>query len=146
MTPTTSEQDRELLELAAELSAYIGTRDRRIAKEQPWNTTPLLDYFKEMLAKGSVRVGGRATCGSYADPTWRAFRAWNEVVSKARKLGIAVAEEHIKHKNAWATKAGGFWDEREYHTSPNPALRDALALELPRNPRQLPAIAKGEKA
>jgi hypothetical protein len=123
------------------LASYIRTRDQRIAKDHPWNKTPLLDYFIELLKRGQVRVGGRATCGTYTDPSWKVFRAWNEVVRKARQIGIEIAEENIKQPNAWATKAGGFWEEREYSTPINDSLREAL--ELPRNPRQLP---RGEVA
>lgn len=96
------------------LRKFVATRDARIAKTQPWSTTPLADYLHVLLAKGVVRVGGRATCGTYTDPTWKIFGAWNEVVRKARKLGYAISETDIPQPNAWATKAGGFWNESEY--------------------------------
>lgn len=96
------------------LLKYIATRDARIAKAQPWSPTPLLDEFKKLCAGQAIRVGGRATCGSYVDPTWKVFCAWREVIAKARKLGYEIHEKNIKHGNRWATKAGGFWDEYEY--------------------------------
>jgi hypothetical protein len=96
------------------LTSFIATRDRRIAKKQPWSPTPLRDLFTEMLKNGCVKVGGRATCGISVDPTWTIFTSWGEVVRKARAEGFAIAEASIKHGNAWATKAGGFWNESEY--------------------------------
>lgn len=102
------------MNISPKLEDYIATRDRRIAKSQPWSPTPLLDAFRELLTRGSVKVGGRASCGGSVDPTWAIFTAWNEVVRKARSLGYAIAEQDIKHGNGWATVAGGFWNEREY--------------------------------
>lgn len=96
------------------LKSFIATRDRRIAKRSPWMTSPLAEAFGSLLTGGAVKMGGRATCGSTVDPTWSDFCAWNEVVRKARALGYEIAEEPVKHGNGWATKAGGFWDERVY--------------------------------
>lgn len=96
------------------LAAYIATRDRRLAKTRAWSPTPLMDAFMELISKGSVRVGGRASCGGSVDPTWVQFTLWNEVVRKARSLGYDIAEASIPQRNAWATRGGGFWDEREY--------------------------------
>ena len=96
------------------LKSFIATRDQRIAKRSPWMKAPLAEAFSSLLTSGAVKMGGRATCGSTVDPTWADFGAWNEVVRKARKLGYEIAEEPVKHGNGWATKAGGFWDERIY--------------------------------
>ena len=102
------------MEIPSKLANYIATRDRATAKEQPWNKTPLRDAFDKMIKDGSVVMGGRATAGSYTDPTWKVFSRWNEVVRKARGVGIDIQETDIKQANAWATKAGGFWNESEY--------------------------------
>ena len=96
------------------LAKFIATRDKRIAKSQPWDSTPIADAFAELLARGLVKVGGRATCGTSVDPTWKIYCAWGEVVKKARQLGYAITVEPIKQGNGWATKAGGFWEENEY--------------------------------
>lgn len=96
------------------LQSYIATRDKRVAKLRGYNTTPMAENFRQLLERGSVRVGGRATSGPKTDPTWIEFGLWNEVVRKARKLGYVIEETDIKHDNAWATKCGGFWNEREY--------------------------------
>lgn len=102
------------------LVAFIATRDKRIAKKQPWSPTPLHDLFSELLARGSVTVGGRSSCGGSVDPTWVKFTAWVEVVRKARAAGFQIEEEPIKHGNGWATKAGGFWNENEYRLTATP--------------------------
>jgi len=102
------------------LVAFIATRDNRIAKKQPWSPTPLSDLFHELLARGTVKVGGRASCGSTVDPTWVMFTSWGEVVRKARAAGFQIEEESIKHGNGWATKAGGFWNENEYRLTATP--------------------------
>lgn len=94
------------------LAKFITTRDRRVAKK--WSPTPISEIFNELLARGVVRVGGRATCGTSVDPTWVEFCAWKEVVVKARKMGYQITETPIKHGNGWATKCGGFWEENEY--------------------------------
>jgi hypothetical protein len=96
------------------LQSYIDTRDRRIAKSRGYDLSPMARNFKELLEFGRVRVGGRATSGPVTDPTWVEFGLWNEIVRKARKLGYVIEETDIKHDNAWATKCGGFWNEREY--------------------------------
>lgn len=101
-------------EVPAKLASFIATRDKRIAKDQPWSPMPLAQTFRELLAKGAVKVGGRATCGTKTDPTWKIYRLWGEVVRKARTMGYVITESDIKHGNGWATKAGGFWDETEY--------------------------------
>lgn len=101
-------------EIEPRLARYIATRDRRVKKDYPWESQPMTALFRELLGKGVVRVGGRATCGPHRDPTWTSFQAWCEIVSKARKCGYEIEEQDIKHGNGWATKAGGFWTEREY--------------------------------
>ena len=96
------------------LQSFIATRDRRCLKASGWNPSEISTPFHELLKFGRVTVGGRATCGSSADPSWVRFCAWREVVKKARQLGYEIDETNIPQKNAWATKAGGFWDECEY--------------------------------
>jgi hypothetical protein len=115
MTNTLDEKGVDVLaDVDARLLSFIATRDRRIAKSQPWSPTPIADNFRELLDRGEVVVGGRTTCGKHTDASWEVYTLWNEVVCKARKLGIHIQAEGIKHGNAWATKAGGFWDEKRY--------------------------------
>jgi hypothetical protein len=96
------------------LETYIATRDKRISKYWPHRRTHIRDLFVQLLEKGAVAVGCRSTCGG-SDPTMHAYRAWNEVVRKARALGYQITEERVRGiKNSWATLSGGFWDETEY--------------------------------
>lgn len=96
------------------LASFIATRDRRIAKDQPWSPTPISELFGNLLRNGRVVVGGRHSCGPRRDPSLTLFSAWNEVVAKAKTAGLSITVTPIKHGNGWATKAGGFWDENEY--------------------------------
>lgn len=105
--------------LDPKLAAFIATRDRMIAVFQPWNTTPLKDYFATLLKDGLVIVGGRTSCGGKVDPTWKIFAAWGEVVRKARKLGYQISDLNIPQKNGSPTRSGGYWDEYEYRLSPS---------------------------
>lgn len=103
------------------LKSYIDTRDRRAALVAGYKTAPHAEHFGRLLAGDVVRVGGRASCGGKVDPTWLQFKAWNEIVKKAGTLGYAISVEPVKHGNAWATKAGGFWDENLYRLVNAPA-------------------------
>lgn len=104
----------------AKLMSYIATRDRRLAKLQPWTPTRLGDAFAQLLDKGAVTVGGRASCGGKVDATWLVYTSWCDVVMKARKLGFVIDATPIKHGNGWASKAGGFWQENEYRLISSP--------------------------
>jgi hypothetical protein len=112
--PMSDETRVDVLSISPKLVSYIATRDKRIAKTRAWSPTPLMDAFHELITRGVVRVGGRASCGGAVDPTWVIFTSWNEVVRKARQLGYQITEANIKQRNAWATRGGGFWDENEY--------------------------------
>jgi hypothetical protein len=105
--------DRKIV-IHPKLETYIATRDKRISKYRPCDRTHIRDLFVCLLEKGEVTVGSRSTCGR-TDPTMHVYRAWNEVVRKARALGYQITEEPVRGiKNSWATLSGGFWDETEY--------------------------------
>jgi hypothetical protein len=96
------------------LETYIATRDKRISKYRPYDRTHIRDLFVQLLKKGEVTVGCRSTCGG-TDPTMHVYRAWNEVVRKARALGYQITEEPVRGiGNAWATLGGGYWNETVY--------------------------------
>lgn len=96
------------------LVRFIETRDKRLSKHYPHAPKQLKERFDDLARTGVVIVGGRASCGNRVDPSWVVFTLWNEIVRKARKLGYDISETAIQHKNSWASKAGGFWEEREY--------------------------------
>src|SRR4051812_12163378 len=96
----------------AKLESYIATRDKRM--KNPITATPLRKQFDELLERGQVEVGGRASCGGSVDPTWLFFTAWNEIVRKAKALGYFIEIESVKHANNSPTMAGGFWNSNIY--------------------------------
>lgn len=96
------------------LEKYIATRDRRMSLLFGYAKTTLRDDFTRLIQGGTVRVGGRASCGGKPDPSWVEFQAWGQIIRKAASLGIAVEATPIKHGNGWATKNGGFWQENDY--------------------------------
>jgi Asp-tRNA(Asn)/Glu-tRNA(Gln) amidotransferase A subunit family amidase len=109
-----------MVEVPAALQSFMATRDNRLSKSLGYPPSEITESFRRLLEYGSVRVGGRASCGSGSHPSWKVFQAWNEVVRKARQLGYAIEETDLKQKNGWATNNGGFWEEREYRLNPNP--------------------------
>ena len=114
MDTLTERTAEESSAVAPALASYMATRDKRIAKFWPHYPAYITGLFEELMARGSVKVGGRSTCGG-SDPTLTALRCWNEVVRKARSFGYAITEETCQgQRNAWATRGGGFWSESEY--------------------------------
>lgn len=108
------------------LQRFIETRDRRVQATSGlgWNKAAITEQFTKLMAGQVVRIGGRASCGGKVDPTWVEFTAWNEVIKKARASGITISDTPVKHGNGWATKCGGFWDERDYCLSSRQLLVD----------------------
>ena len=105
-------------ELPKWLAAFIATRERRVSKAFCYDRRSLSQDFERLLQGKTVRVGGRASCGSRVDPSWVEFTAWNEIVRKAESAGLRIEKTPVKHGNGWATKAGGFWDENDYRIAP----------------------------
>lgn len=93
------------------LQKYIAARDKNL---KSWQAHPLLDHFNKLLKQGEIEVGGRSTCGSSVDPTWKEFNFFNEIVKKANSLGYEITVEPVKHGNGWATKSGGWWHSNIY--------------------------------
>lgn len=96
----------------SKLQSYIATRDKRM--KNPLTSTPLREQFDELVKRGEVEVGGRASCGGSVDPTWSFFTAWNEVMRKAATLGYQIEITPVKHANKSPTMAGGFWNSNIY--------------------------------
>lgn len=104
-------------EIPAPLSKFIETRDRRSSKAFGYERKPHMESFQRLLRGDTVRIGGRASCGSKADKSWVEFTDWCAVIRKARSIGFVIEETPVKHGNGWATKAGGFWQENDYRLS-----------------------------
>lgn len=105
----------EAANIDPKLQKYIATRDKRVAQVDCVNhPARLSELFAELLSKKQIRVGGRSTCGAKVDPTWIAFTAWNEVITKANRLGYRIQVNSINQKNKSPTTCGGWWHENEY--------------------------------
>lgn len=105
----------ETLAINPSLQKYISTRDKRVAQVDALSREfPMTELFNELLSKKRIQVGGRSSCGGKVDPTWVAFTSWNEVVSKANKLGYHIQTNSIKQANKSPTLANGWWYENEY--------------------------------
>jgi len=102
------------------LEKYIATRDKRM--KNPVSSTPLREQFEELVKRGQVEVGGRASCGGAVDPTWAFFTAWNEIVRKGLSLGYEIEISPVKHANKSPTMAGGFWNSNIYKLNSAPAM------------------------
>ena len=96
------------------LYEFIAVRDRKLVKAGHWHSNELKKTFDSLIQFGSINVGGRASCGPKVDATWRIYVMWKEVIKKAQALGFHIEVESIKQKNAYATIAGGFWQEDKY--------------------------------
>ena len=109
------------MKMNTKLEKYIATRDKRM--NNPVTATPLLEKFNDLVKRGEVEVGGRASCGGATDPTWLFFTAWNEIVRKASDSNYSIEITPIKHANKSPTMAGGFWQSNIYKlvsVEPNP--------------------------
>lgn len=103
----------EAPQIPVALDKYIATRERRFAAAFGYESN-LRDEFVRLLCGGTVRYGGRASCGHKTNGSWQAYVAWKEIITKASSLGIKVKVDPIQIGNGWATKAGGFWEENDY--------------------------------
>jgi hypothetical protein len=108
--------EANMITASATLQKYISTRDKRVAQVDAINhPARISELFAELITKKQVRVGGRSSCGTgKVDATWIQFTSWNEVVSKANKLGYRIQVNSIKQDNKSPTMAQGWWHENEY--------------------------------
>ena len=102
------------------LQKYIATREKRLSDEP--GPDVLMPVFKKLLSHGRIEVGGISTCGKYVDPSWRQFTAWNEIVTKAQKLGFKITVTRVQHKNKSPTTCGGWWESNIYEIEKTPQI------------------------
>ena len=98
------------------LSVVIAKQDEILTKKNPYCKNELAVTFAKLIHSGQVEVGWREACGK-TDNTIYIKRGWDKVIAAARKGGLQVTEERVKHGNSWATKNGGFWSSIIYRTS-----------------------------
>lgn len=100
------------------LMSFIKTRDKK-SNVYHYRKDEISFLFNELLTKGEIKTGGRSTCGKHVDNSWKTFTMFNEVITKAKKIGYKIEVVHIKQDCKYATLAGGFWHENLYKLKGN---------------------------
>ena len=95
----------------------IVSLDAQLSKRLGYSTNPMRNHVEGLDRRGSVEVGWREACGK-TDPTTYEIRAWRRILDALRKDGATITEERQKHKNAYATNHGGFWQSIVYTLQP----------------------------
>lgn len=96
------------MQISTKTSDLVASLDSQIAKRLGYRLNPMREAVANLDTNGHVEIGWRESCGK-TDPTIHEIRAWRRIVASLRKDGNAIAEEPVKHKNAYATNHGGFW-------------------------------------
>lgn len=91
----------------------IEKSDNKLNKILGWQDDPIRHFVDVLDIKKEVEVGFRSCSGS-TDKTQIIYREWVSFIKKLKKNGIKISEESIKHKNAYATNNGGFWNSSIY--------------------------------
>lgn len=97
--------------------------DERLGAKAGYTIKDMSSALETIFRFGHVEIGWRESCGK-TDVTMVAFREWKKIVSALRKIGFEIAEENIKHGNAWATKCGGFWSSIRYSLANKPVAAE----------------------
>lgn len=99
--------------LSEKALALICQQDTALNKKAGWSQNSVHGFVEALQAHGRVEVGWREACGK-TDHTHLVYRAWLKVLKRIRQDGLEIAEERIKHGNAYATMKGGFWSSIVY--------------------------------
>lgn len=92
------------------ISAFIAKADARINARFGYQSDTLARWYELLCRQGEVEVGWRQCCGTRSVTAY-AYQEWCRVVKRVeRAKGIKVAVERVKHKNAYASNNGGFWN------------------------------------
>lgn len=91
------------------LDAFILKEDIKLNKLYGWNTNQIKGYFKKLNDFGEVEVGFRSSCG-VTDNTMKVYSVWLKIIKRFRQTGAVVTETRVKHRNAYASNNGGFWN------------------------------------
>jgi hypothetical protein len=103
--------DAQLQKLRA-LAMQCDARLRKSGKQSS-HSNDIAKYFEQLLSGSEVEVGYRQQCGR-THATMFIAREWAKVVKRASKFGMRINERRVKHDNAWATLAEGFWTSIKY--------------------------------
>lgn len=102
-----------ILSLSEKIRDFASKQDFLLNKKAGYDANDLRANLHLLTSQGRVEVGWRETCSS-TDRTAHIHRAWQKVISKIEKEGISVHREPVKHKNAYASNNGGFWQSIIY--------------------------------
>ena len=108
-SPRTTKAARRVCLVSERTRRLVERSDARIGKTVGYASADLAYNLSVLNKTGSVEVGWRACCGC-RDVTAKIYAEWIKVVKSLRRDGNTITVEPVKHKNAWATKAGGFWN------------------------------------
>lgn len=87
--------------------------DAALSERAGYKTCDMQTNLDSLLTHGRVEVGYRQSCGT-TDYTHHVYREWVKLMGAAKKCGLLIEVEPVKHGNAWATKSGGFWSSAVY--------------------------------
>ena len=92
------------------LPAFIAKADARINARFGYQSDTLARWYELLCRQGEVEVGWRQCCGTRSVTAY-AYQEWCKVIKQVeRARGIKFAVERVKHKNAYASNKGGFWN------------------------------------
>lgn len=96
-------------DISKNLLIKVKAADQRVNKIVGYEANSISDWVNKLIALEEVEVGYRARCGS-AHSTHKAYREFLKIIKIMEKEGCVVLQQPVKHKNAYATINGGFWN------------------------------------
>lgn len=95
--------------LSEKIQTKIHLADKRLNLLVGYEANNIKNYIDSFIKNGSIEVGYRSSCGT-THSTMKTFSEFYKVIKMLRKEGLEITEESVKHKNAYATNNGGFWN------------------------------------
>lgn len=92
-----------------DILSKIRRADERQNKIQGWESNNIIGDITKLFEYGFVEVGYRAQCGSI-HKSQKSFSEFSKIIKALEKKGVKIEIEIQKHKNAYATNNGGFWN------------------------------------
>lgn len=95
-------------DLGKKLQEKIKLADKKSNEYAGYEANSISKYVEDLISLNPVEVGYRAQCGS-THGTQKTYREFIKVIQALEKEGFEISQERVKHKNAYATNNGGFW-------------------------------------
>lgn len=110
-----SEETKHFLIVSEKTRAAIEKSDVRLSKRTSsgWNGKQIFSYVEVLDMTGRVEVGYRACCGCTHFTSY-VYDEWKKICKRLIADGNDISTESVKHKNAYATINGGFWNSEIY--------------------------------